>query len=146
MKTANWILLIAACSLGGGCATSTVEKRKQERSAIYSALPEEQRATVDQGKIKVGMSTDAVYIAWGRPSQILSGESGHGATTTWLYHGTHLVEYRHWAFRSYCWGGRFYSSPYLDYDYYPRSYVRAQVVFENGVVKEWKSLPVPPGY
>jgi hypothetical protein len=31
---------------------------------------------------------DAVYIAWGKPSQVLQGESSQGSTITWLYTGT----------------------------------------------------------
>ncbi|HEY2951783.1 MAG TPA: hypothetical protein VGK40_04320, partial [Verrucomicrobiae bacterium] len=80
MKPAHSVLLAAA--LLTGCATSTVETRKQERYGAYSALPDESRRLVDQGKIKVGLNEDAVYLAWGKPSQILSGESTKGATTT----------------------------------------------------------------
>ena len=61
-----------------GCVTSTVEKRKQERAGVYSGLAPELQAAVDQGKIKVGMGMDAVYIAWGKPAQILTGESSQG--------------------------------------------------------------------
>src|SRR6266704_2114952 len=58
------VVLIAALTLCG-CATSTIQTRKQERSAAYAELPAETRSLVDQGKIKVGMSLEAVYIAWG---------------------------------------------------------------------------------
>jgi len=144
MKTSLWFLL--AGLLFTGCARSTVEKRRQERLAAYTGLSPEQKSTVDQGKIRVGMSTDAVYIAWGKPAQILEGESSQGSTVTWLYHGTYLEEYRYWAYRgSYYYGDRYYSSPYMAYDYYPRGYVSAEVRFEGGVVKEWRSLP-QPGY
>ena len=144
MKNAT-CLLLAGLFLTG-CATSTVEKRKQERYGPYSALPQETRGLVDQGKIKVGMSMDAVYIAWGKPSQMLNGESSRGVTTTWLYHGAYVEEYRRWSYRYSHYGGRCYPEPFLDHDYYPRSYVKAEVVFEAGVVKEWRSLPQPAGY
>lgn len=126
-----------------GCATSTVETRRQERSAAYASLAPEMRAFVDQGKIKVGMTMDAVYIAWGKPSQILTGESLKGTTTTFLYHGSQLQEHRHWTYRSFRSGDRWYSEPYLEHEYYPRSYVRAEIIFEEGLVKEWRSLPEP---
>ena len=126
-----------------GCATSTVETRKQERYSAYAALSPEVRSVVEQGKIKVGMTMDAVYIAWGKPSQILAGESSRGNTTTWLYHGTQLQEHRYWSYRSYRVGGRYWAEPYLEHDYYPRSYVQAEVIFEEGLVKEWRSLPRP---
>ena len=144
-NTSLYLVLLAAAFLTG-CATSTVETRKQERNAAYAALPDESRSLVDQGKIKVGMSPDAVYIAWGKPSQILGGESAKGATTTWLYQGNYLEEYRRWSYRYSHFGGRCFAEPFLDHDYYPRSYVKAEVVFENGAVKEWRQLPQPAAY
>ncbi len=144
MKTSLWLLL-AGLLLLTGCATSTLEGRKQERHPAYAALPPDQQAAVDSGQIKVGMSMDAVYIAWGKPSQILTGESSNGSTVTWLYQGTYLEEYRYWSYHPYCYGRGYFASPYLDYDYYPRSYFKAEVIFQDGKVKEWRSLP-HPGY
>ena len=138
--------LLAMLCLACGCATNTVETRKQERYAAYSGLPPEARGLVDQGKIKVGMNMDAVYIAWGKPSQILRGESSAGSIVTWLYHGHYLESYRYWSYRSVHYGSRCYPEPHLEYDYSPRSYVRAEIIFEHDVVKEWRSLPQPQGY
>src|SRR5262245_3577365 len=141
----QFIFLCLASLTLCGCATTAqkFEARKKERYAAYSALSPEMRAAVDKGEIKVGMSEDAVYVAWGPPSQILKGESSGGATPTWIYAGTYLQEYRYWSYRPY-WGPYYYSyGPYLQSDYYPRGYTRAEVVFENGVVKQWRSLPRP---
>ena len=76
------------------CKTPTVESRKQERLAAYNALPDDQRQMVDKGQIKIGMNEDAVYIAWGPPSQILQSETESGHTTIWMYHGTTMEETR----------------------------------------------------
>jgi hypothetical protein len=57
-----------------------------------------------------------------------------------------VEEYRHWSYRYSHYGGRCFTEPFLDHDYYPRSYVKAEVVFENGAVKEWRRLPQPSGY
>ena len=143
MKTGLWFLLVGL--LFTGCATSTVETRRHERSGAYATLSQEQKAAVDAGQIKVGMPMDAVYIAWGKPSQILAGESPQGPTTLWLYVGTYMEEYRYWAYSGYGYCGRFYTGPYLAYDFNPRPYVKAEVRFEQGVVKEWRSL-ARPGY
>jgi hypothetical protein len=126
-----------------GCATSTVQSRKQERPGAYSSLSPEIKSLVDQGKVKVGMSLDAVYIAWGKPAQILTGESSTGSTVTWLYHGTYLEEHGYWASSPYYSRYPTYTETYLEHDYYPRGYVRAEIVFANGVVNEWCSLPQP---
>lgn len=139
-------LLLLVASLGlTGCATTSIGSRKQERLGSYNALNAEQRLAVDLGQIKVGMTEDAVYIAWGKPSQILHGESSAGKSTTWIYTGTYFEEYRGWSVHSYYHGyrGRYYTAPYMTYDYVPRNYVRAEVKFEGGVVKEWRSLPGP---
>jgi hypothetical protein len=124
-------ILLAGLVLAG-CATSTVQSRKQERYAAYEALTPEMRGLVDQGQIKVGMTTDAVYIAWGPAGRVLQGENEAGKTTTWVYYGSYVQEVRYWGYRN------------LHYDYYPTTYVRAQVVFVDGVVKSWQTYGAPP--
>lgn len=47
------------------------------------------------------MSEDAVYIAWGKPAQILHQEDQRGASTTWLYEGAWMEETRYWIGRRY---------------------------------------------
>lgn len=136
LKKANgwlgWVL--AGLALGGCVTTGTVASRKQERVAAYEALSPEMRSAVDQGMIKTGMSMDAVYIAWGNPNQIVSGGNQAGETTTWIYQGSFLQEVRYWG------GWR------MHYAYSPVTYVRAQAVFTNGVVKEWQTFPQPLPY
>lgn len=137
----SWLVAVVLLS---GCATSNVQTRKKERATVYSSLSPEFQALVDQGRIKTGMPMEAVYIAWGKPSQILSGEGPNGVTTTtWLYTGTALEEYRYWGYRPYYSGRRSFSGPSLEHDYYPRGYVSAEVNFEGGVVKAWRTLPQP---
>jgi hypothetical protein len=75
-----------------GCATSTIQSRKQERSAAYTSLSLEFRDAVDKGEIRIGMGMDAVYVAWGKPSQVMTGEAEGGPTTTWIYYGTQIAE------------------------------------------------------
>ena len=144
MKTILLSLLagLALC----GCATHNLESRRAERRAAYDALPPESKTAVDQGQIKIGMSTDAVYIAWGAPSQILTGESERGATTTWIYTGTALRERRYWAYRHGYYGRRgyrYYEGPSMEFDYVPQHYARAEVVFENSLVKSWRNVTPP---
>ena len=142
---ARWILLVLLVVLSGCATTPKLEKRREERSAAYSSLSPELRALVDQGRIKVGMPMDAVYIAWGKPSQVVEGESSQGPITTWLYYGTAYEEYRFWNYHPFYPYGAYYSSgPYLDRDYIPRNYVQAEVTFQNGLVTSWRKLPRPP--
>ncbi len=138
MKTLNpWkslsLLALAGMLLTGCAASGTVATRKQERPAAYEALSPEMRALVDQGKISRGLSTDGVYIAWGKPGQVTEGENELGQTTTWSYYGSYLQETTIWGRR------RIY------YSYNPVNYISGQVTFTNGFVKQWQTYP-SPGY
>jgi hypothetical protein len=124
-------LVLLSLFVLAGCATSTVESRKKERTATYASLPPEQKELVDQGKIKIGMTPDAVYLAWGAPAEVLEEETPEGQATIWVYQGQWVEEYRYWIGRR------------LESDYYPRNYIRAQIFFRNGVVSSWRTLPRP---
>jgi outer membrane protein assembly factor BamE (lipoprotein component of BamABCDE complex) len=141
------LLLLAAVVLVSGCATSTIESRKKERYNAYSELPAEQRAAVDAGQIKVGMPMDAVYVAWGKPHQVVKSVTAESEQTVWLYMDAQLQGYTYWGYRGYHgYRGRYYGGyygPTLQYDYIPVGYVKAEVVFEQGVVKQWRTLPAP---
>jgi hypothetical protein len=118
-----------------GCATSsTVQTRKKERAVGYSVLTPEYQKLANDGQIGRGMTEDGVYIAWGKPAQILKQEDAHGARTVWLYEGGWMEETRYWS-------GRYHGR--LEHDYQPRTYVRAEIVFVNGRVDSWRSLPQP---
>lgn len=139
-KTFAPLLALALCA---GCATSTVESRIKERPAAYDALPDEQKSLVSEGQIRIGMGTDAVFIAWGKPSQILESESDQGHFVTWVYHGSALRETRYWSYREVPRRGTVFLERYLETDYIPLSYVSAEIIFQEGVVKRWRTLPRP---
>jgi hypothetical protein len=130
-----------------GCAThSTIETRRQERLSAYDALPADQKAMVDAGQIRVGMPSDAVYIAWGQPSEILESEDPQqGHLVFWRYFGSWLQENRYWAYREVDRGprGGIYVERYLTSDYSPRDYVRSEIVLKEGKVLSWRTLPKP---
>lgn len=142
------MLLLLAVAFLTGCA-STIEDRRMERLSAYSQLPPETQTLVDTGQIKVGMPKDAVYIAWGKPDQIIQSESPQGRTEIWLYHGSVLRPYHYWHY-GYGWGSPFYHGyyysalPYLETDWYPQYYVSAEVNFQDDKVVNWRSLPHPP--
>lgn len=140
------LLLLAAMVLLSGCATSTIESRKKERYQAYSELTPEQRAALDAGQIQIGLTMDAVYVAWGKPHQVVKAGTAAGEQTTWLYLDAQLQGYTYWGYRGYSpsrarYG--YYSGPTLQHDYVPVPYVRAEVIFEQGVVKQWRTLPAP---
>ena len=136
-------LLLLSLTFLIGCKTSTIESRKQERSAAYGLLPADIRADVDAGRIRVGMNADAVYMSWGKPAQILESETDQGHVTTWLYEGGWMQEERYWAYRTVGTGRDACAERYLARDYYPRAYIRAEITFVNAAVKQWRTLPRP---
>ncbi len=136
------VLLLAPLFLLA-CKTATVESRKQERLAAYNALSDDQKQIVDKGQIKIGMNEDAVYIAWGQPSQILQSETEAGRTTVWIYHGTTMEETRFWTYREIARDGTTFLERYVDRDYYPREFINAEIYFQNGKVIRWQTLPRP---
>jgi hypothetical protein len=142
-RTSEMLLIGFAVLFLVSCATSNVESRKQERWSAYTALPPEQQALVDEGQIKVGMNADAVFIAWGQPAQILESETAQGRITTWVYQGQWMEETRYWTFREISRADGVFLERHLESDYQPRRYVSAEIVFENGVVKSWRTLPRP---
>lgn len=140
-------VLLAA---GLGCASTAptdpkaIAKRKAERPTAYAALNTELQSLVDQGQIKVGMSEDAVYLAWGKPAQVLRGGDTQGEYTTWLYHGTSTDSYHTWRYREYPRkDGSTYLERTLDTDYAFRDYVSAELHFRNGQLQRWRMLPKP---
>ena len=125
------MLLVVA--LLAGCASSTIQSRKQQRYAAYQALSPDLQALVDKGQIKTGMTPDAVFIAWGSPDQVSEGENEAGHTTTWTWYGSYLQD-----MQTVGWRRVYYSSSIVNY-------IRATVLFANGTVKQWQTYPAP-GY
>jgi hypothetical protein len=140
------VLFVALLLFLGGCATSsTIESRRTEKLSAYQSLAPEERQLADQGQIKMGMSADAVYIAWGPPSEVLESEDPQrGHITTWRFYGSWMQENRYWAYRETSRGGTdLYLERYLVTDYQPRDYVRAEISFKDGKVLSWRTLPRP---
>jgi hypothetical protein len=137
-------LLSAMLVLLVGCATSTIERRRGEKSVAYTALSPEHKQLVDEGQVKVGMPSDAVYIAWGAPSEVLESEDASGHVTIWRYYGTWMQETRYWAYRETSQDKRDLAlERYLVSDYNPRDYVRAEIILKDGKVLSWRTLPRP---
>lgn len=80
------VLTLAACLLLPACASkSPADRRIQKNPEYYGGLTTEERNLVRQGRVKEGMSEDAVFLAWGRPDRVRSGSRQGTQTKTWLY-------------------------------------------------------------
>lgn len=144
--TGRLSLIFSIVLLIAGCATQpTVESRRAERAAAYAELPPEHRQLVDAGQIKVGMNEDAVFIAWGRPAQVLQSEDGGGHVTTWLYQGTTTDEFVGWRYVEVPGPNGSHLTRRLDRDFSVREYISAELVFRDGRLQSWRTLPRPGG-
>jgi len=123
---------VACLVLAGAMLTacSSLNTRKQERSAAYESLPPSTRQLVDQGKISPGMDTNAVYIVLGPPSAVV-GAPATQPQTVWVYYGSRPVLVPCWTFLPTSRG--YWSLEYTP-AHYAAEYTKAEVVFENGRV------------
>jgi hypothetical protein len=82
-------------------------------------------------------------LAWGKPDQIVQSENGGALIVTWLYMGTWMEETRYWAYHEHSRDHGSYLERSYDRDFTPRTYISAELNFENGVLKSWRTLPQP---
>ena len=127
-----------------GCVSSTIEKRRLERADAYQSLPAGLKALVDQGELEAGMSEDAVYIAWGKPDQVLQAGDRKGKTIRWIYEGTTADTHYYWEPFVVT---RRDGTRVLDRRMIPqtefREYVAAELDFRGGALESWRTLPRP---
>jgi len=126
--------MLLAALVAVGCASDSIERRKQERRAAYSNLPVGQQGAIDQGMLLHGMSTNAAYIAWGRPTEIVS----EGPTMTWIYREQEYKEHKHVTIYTTERGAVVPEEVKIPY---ARTVLRAQITFENGSVTSWSRTP-----
>ena len=117
-----------------GCATT--EARISQHPEIYHRLSSRDQSLVSQGQIRLGMITDAAWLAWGTPDQKIPANVGDSHDETWVY-------LRYETPPSY--GGPYYYGPF-DWSYIPPKFVSPSrgVTFSNGRLVFYRYLPSPP--
>jgi len=124
-----------------GCQSAAIAKRRSQRLEAYNALTPEARVLVDKGEIDAGMDTNAVFVAWGRPTEVLKVESPGEPELVWFYYRRFTREHPRWVRRS----DRY--DYYGSYDYRPvmtsHSYLAKTVGFKEGRVVRWQNFPQP---
>jgi hypothetical protein len=156
-------LTLASCS--------TVQSRISGHPEIYQNLSPSDQGLVSQGKIRTGMSPNAVWLAWGSPDRKVIGNMRGHSTETWIYVNYETAPYPYYGpyggwgpygpygpfgfgsvgFVRTHHGGRsfiFFGSPFYDpffYSYIPPSipYPYKTVTFANGRAVSFQYL-VPP--
>jgi hypothetical protein len=159
--------LLASAIILTGC--STTESRISEHPEIFNRLSPRDQELVKQGQIRVGMTKDAVWLAWGAPDQKAVGAMRGRQTETWIYMNTTSYPYAypsHYPYYGGPYGGYgygfvgvvrahhhhrfiFFGDPFYDPFYYPSyipptvSYPYKTVTFANDRVVSFQHL-VPP--
>jgi hypothetical protein len=82
---------VSAALLFASCAPSTPQARIQKHPEKFEALGANDRALVEQGQLARGMSTDAVFLAWGAPDSVFQGSKAGKSTERWDYAGSRPV-------------------------------------------------------
>jgi len=139
MKT-SLLLLACLALLVTGC--STVDSRIKEKSSTYGTLDPQTQSRLKEGVVRVGDSTDMVYIALGQPDRTRNKTTAKGEMLTWIYsaytqqyEGTEFVGFRRHAFfdrRANAW--RMHYEPVRADVYSDRVEDYMRVTFEDGKV------------
>jgi hypothetical protein len=109
MKIISKTLLLGLAG-AGLCLTSceTLENRISEHQDMFNSLSPSDQALVREGKIRSGMSMNAVWLAWGSPEQKTSGEMRGRPTETWIYVENRYAPYGSAYYPYYGYGPGFY--------------------------------------
>ena len=146
---------------------STTETRISDHPEIFQTLSPRDQGLVKVGKIREGMSQNAVWLAWGAPDQKATGVARGRPVETWIYneytysnapypypfgpygyggyYGSRVIFHNHGRYRFAIIGDPFFD-PFF-YSYVPPrvAYPSKTVTFSNGRVISIQVLS-PPRY
>lgn len=126
-------LLLASCS--------TIDDRARERAAALDAMPAPMREAALQGSLREDMTADAVYVALGRPSRVVSGIEKGVRRERWVYSQMESREIPAWRDAPYrLSNGAVGFLPAYEPITVTSTRDRFEVKFENGKVVGWGGL------
>lgn len=139
MKSLPAFSLLLAALLLAGC--STIQDRARERAAALDTLPAPMREAALKGQLREGMTTDAVYVALGRPSRVITGVEKGLQRERWVYTQMESREISAWRDVPYRTGnGTIGLLPTYEPITITGSRDSFEVKFENGKVVGWGGL------
>jgi hypothetical protein len=129
-----YVIVIAALL---GCQSPSPRLRSKADVDTYSRLSTEERAAVDAGVLRKGMTPETVRLAWGRPTRKRLLVDQGKQQTEWSYYGTRWVDEPTWDYTSYM---DRYGNPTMEFRMKRVGipFLRARAVFENEQVVDWE--------
>src|SRR5207302_10561937 len=79
----RWFAVLFLAAL---CGCSTVQSRIRERHEVFEKLSARDQGLVTKGEVREGMTKDAVYIAWGKPDEVMEGSKEKRPFELWRYY------------------------------------------------------------
>ena len=141
-RAVSLLLLISLVGLVS-CA-STPQSRIERHPEMFSKLSNEDKELVLRGGLREGLHKDGVFIAWGAPASIMSGQKSGKSFDRWRYTRMEPVFVDNFAFYGpvglYHHGRRHHGYHGMGYapSVYYVPYVAAIVSFENNQVVSWQ--------
>jgi len=77
--------VVSTAIMLASCVPSTPQARIAQSPQMFTNLSSKHKALVEQGQISRGMTPDAVYLAWGTPSNTLLGSFKGQESELWDY-------------------------------------------------------------
>ncbi len=91
MKTFARLFVASVLAVVITSCASPVERRVNRNPEIFAKLSEADKQAVHSGKIKEGLSKDAVYFMWGRPARVSEGTRNGQKYERWSYNDYETV-------------------------------------------------------
>ena len=79
------LYLAALLMLGLASCASPIERRVSHNPQIYNKLSTADQQAVRSGRIREGMSKEAVFLAWGRPDRVAAGKRDGKNRERWSF-------------------------------------------------------------
>ncbi len=150
MKNPILLLLVICAGIFATSCASLPEQRINRNPELYGKLSSNDKNLVVQGRLRKGMTQDAVFLAWGRPDRVRSSSRNGKGSESWAYvDHTPVRSYN----VGYSFGGyhpfynRYGCHPRFGYGYGPGwnygsginfvPYISRTVDFRNGRVTGW---------
>ena len=137
-----WIFILVASVIAlAGCRSSGIAQRKAQSPESYQLLDQTTRGLVDKGKIQNGMDTNAVWLAWGRPTDAFSIDIPGGKRLIWNYEEKWVCETTRRVSRG--TDGNGFPVYAIEHLRMPVTYVARSATFADGKVVQWKKYDPP---